>query len=85
MKKQNKQLSAYTIHPRWLHYLDQIAKADQRSKSNMLEVLIEQECNRRREAGFVFEPYPGDQPVIGRGADETLKQQFDAFTKGGRP
>lgn len=82
MSRENKVKSTFTISPRLLHYLSQLAEMESRSNSNMIERLVEREFERLKDSGVKFELYPGDRDVIGKGKDEALTKKYNQFVAG---
>jgi len=82
MWKRKKSVVSFTVSPKWLYYLSLFAKEQRRNNSNMLEVLIEDEYNRRVADGEVIPPYSEEHNAPKRGEDKDLEKEFEKFAGG---
>jgi len=78
MWKRKKSVVSFTVSPKWFYYLSFFAKEQRRNNSNMLEVLIEDEYNRRIAEGEVIPPYTEDS-APDKGTDDELEQEYEKF------
>jgi hypothetical protein len=69
------------IDPEIKFFAEQVASANNRSFSNLVEFLLSKEIADMRKSGYNFTKYnEASTEFVGKGKDETLTEKFEEFT-----